>query len=153
MRDAVSVLYPDKLIKLRVVDTPELCRDFLELAWNAGVTRAHISSNIKTTSGQQGIAGGDIKSAPFPLPPADEQAVIAERVWDALEKMERLQSHCQAELTRSAALRQSILKDAFAGKLVPQDPADEPASELLARIRAERDAAASKKRTRKKVTA
>ncbi|MCE8024108.1 restriction endonuclease subunit S [Billgrantia aerodenitrificans] len=153
MRDSVSVLHPDKLIKLRVVDTPELCRDFLELAWNAGVTRAHIASNIKTTSGQQGIAGGDIKSAPFPLPPADEQVVIAERVWDVFEKMERLQSHCQAELARSAALRQSVLKDAFAGKLVPQNPDDEPASELLARIRAERDAAAPKKRTRKKATA
>ncbi|MGE4535349.1 restriction endonuclease subunit S [Halomonas sp.] len=153
MRDPVSVLHPDKLIKLRVVDTPELCRDFLEIAWNAGVTRAHIASNIKTTSGQQGIAGRDIKSAPFPLPPADEQVVIAERVWDAFEKIERLQSHCQAELTRSAALRQSTLKDAFAGKLVPQDPDDEPASELLARIRAERDAANPKKRTRKKVTA
>lgn len=153
MRDVVNVLHPDKLIKVRVIDAPELCKDFLELAWNAGVTRAHIASNIKTTSGQQGIAGGDIKSAPFPLPPADEQEVIAERVWDALEKMERLQTHCQAELTRSAALRQSILKDAFAGKLVPQDPNDEPASELLSRIRAERDADVPKKRTREKVTA
>jgi type I restriction enzyme S subunit len=44
----------------------------------------------------------------------------------------------QSELTRSAALRQSILKDAFAGKLVPQDPTDEPAADLLARIRATR---------------
>jgi hypothetical protein len=49
---------------------------------------------------------------------------------------------CQTELARSAALRQSILKDAFAGKLVPQDPSDEPAAELLARIRATRPAPA-----------
>jgi type I restriction enzyme S subunit len=47
-----------------------------------------------------------------------------------------LERACQTELARSAALRQSILKDAFAGKLVRQDPADEPAAELLARIRA-----------------
>lgn len=46
----------------------------------------------------------------------------------------------ETELARSAALRQSILKDAFAGKLVPQDPADEPAAELLARVRASRAA-------------
>lgn len=48
---------------------------------------------------------------------------------------------CADELARSTALRQSILKDAFAGRLVPQDPNDEPASALLARIRAEREAA------------
>jgi type I restriction enzyme S subunit len=49
-----------------------------------------------------------------------------------------LQVWCETELKRSASLRQSILKDAFAGKLVPQDPADEPASDLLARIAEEK---------------
>ena len=50
------------------------------------------------------------------------------------------------EKTRAAALRQSTLRDAFAGRLVPQDPSDEPAADLLARIRAEkaRPAAAPK---------
>jgi len=49
-------------------------------------------------------------------------------------------------LRKAEALRQSILKKAFAGELVPQDPADEPAAALLARIRAEREAAGSKKK-------
>ena len=44
------------------------------------------------------------------------------------------------ELARAARLRQSILKRAFEGRLVPQDPADEPATRLLERIRAERAA-------------
>ena len=44
-------------------------------------------------------------------------------------------------MRRSAALRQSILKKAFTGQLVPQDPTDEPVSKLLQRIRAERGAA------------
>jgi type I restriction enzyme S subunit len=42
---------------------------------------------------------------------------------------------------RAASLRQSILKCALEGRFVPQDPADEPASVLLDRIRAEREAA------------
>ncbi len=46
----------------------------------------------------------------------------------------------KAELKRADQIRQAILKRAFEGKLVPQDPTDEPASVLLARIRAERDA-------------
>ncbi|GAB6057209.1 hypothetical protein [Desulfonatronum parangueonense] len=49
----------------------------------------------------------------------------------------------------SRPLRQSILKDAFAGRLVPQDPNDEPVSELLARIRAERGAGPKKRNARR----
>ena len=44
----------------------------------------------------------------------------------------------EADLARAARLRQAILKRAFAGALVPQDPTDEPASALLARIRTAR---------------
>lgn len=53
---------------------------------------------------------------------------------------------CQDGLSRSAALRQSILKDAFSGRLVPQDSNDEPASELLARIRRSQEAGRAAKR-------
>jgi type I restriction enzyme S subunit len=55
-------------------------------------------------------------------------------------------------LKRSAALRQSILKKAFTGQLVPQDPTDEPASALLERIRKERVHASASQPKKKAVT-
>lgn len=55
-----------------------------------------------------------------------------------LEAAGGLESEIDAALTRADALRQSILKKAFSGHLVHQDPDDEPAATLLARIKAER---------------
>lgn len=153
MRGDEPVLHPDKLIKARAIDMDGLDIDFLEIAWNAGETRRHIASKIKTTSGQQGVAGADIKAAPFPLPPPEEQGLISRLVWEALDRVRELQSHCEAELARSSALRQSILKEAFSGRLVPQDPNDEPASELLARIHQSRDPGQDGSRRKKSAVA
>jgi type I restriction enzyme S subunit len=77
---------------------------------------------------------------------------IIDRVDSAMENISSVQAVTISEAARSAALRQSILKDAFAGKLVPQDPADEPAAELLARIRAN-CAAERKKPSRRRASA
>ncbi|MGJ7462321.1 restriction endonuclease subunit S [Halomonas sp. MA07-2] len=109
------------------------------------------SASITTNIGHLTLAR--FKEIEFPVPSLEEQAEIVSRLHAELSRIAAVELVCSAEFTRSSALRQSILKDAFAGKLVPQDPDDEPASELLARIRAERDAAVPKKSTRKKVTA
>lgn len=61
------------------------------------------------------------------------------RLLDAqFEVTERNERELDAALRHSAALRQAILKKAFTGRLVPQDPSDEPAAQLLARLRAGR---------------
>ncbi|WP_413616084.1 restriction endonuclease subunit S [Halomonas cupida] len=104
-------------------------------------------------AGRPHLSFEQLRSVVAPIPPLGEQAEIMQRVSEKLDEIKQVEIACQAELARSAALRQSILKDAFSGKLVPQDPNDEPACKLLDRIRAERDAAAPKKRTRKKATA
>ena len=76
----------------------------------------------------------------FPLPPAAEQEAIVEAVEDQLSVIDHLEADLDAKLKSAQALRQSILRHAFTGKLVPQDPNDEPASELLKRIAAKRQA-------------
>jgi type I restriction enzyme, S subunit len=75
----------------------------------------------------------------FPLPPLSEQEAIIEAVEDQLSVVEHIESDTRDKLKAAQALRQSILRHAFTGRLVPQDPDDEPASELLKRIAAERE--------------
>lgn len=82
------------------------------------------------------------EAAPFPLPPLPEQHRIVAEVERRLSVVDELEATIDKNLARCARLRQSILKMAFEGRLVPQDPNDEPASVLLERIRSTRAAGA-----------
>ncbi len=83
----------------------------------------------------------DVKRLLIPVPSISEQARMLMEVERDLSFVEACeQAIDEGLLVRSAALRRSVLKAAFEGKLVPQDPADEPASTLLDRIRHEREA-------------
>lgn len=86
---------------------------------------------------------------PFPLPPQMEQEEIAREIEPHFSLIEEAEKTVAHSLARAARLRQSILARAFEGKLVAQDPADEPAAVLLARIEQSR-AAASAIRTKAK---
>jgi type I restriction enzyme S subunit len=79
-----------------------------------------------------------VRILPIPLPPLAEQQRIVAEVERHLSVVEELEVAIKANLACAGRLRQSILKRAFEGKLVPQDPADEPASVLLERIWVER---------------
>ena len=79
-----------------------------------------------------------VKSICFPLPPMSEQTEINRTLDERFEQVSQQKMALEISLKQSAAQRKNILQAAFSGQLVPQDPADEPASVLLARIRAER---------------
>lgn len=74
----------------------------------------------------------------FPLPPLGEMVEIVRLVSQALDAIYEQEMAIEISLKQSNAQRQNILRSAFAGQLVPQNPNDEPASVLLERIRAER---------------
>ncbi len=90
-----------------------------------------------------------LRSFPVPVPPADEQAEIVELVRTQLEHVDRQIAATEVAIRQSDAQRQNILRAAFAGQLVPQDPNDQPASALLERIRASRAERAKQPKTLK----
>jgi type I restriction enzyme S subunit len=90
----------------------------------------------------------DIDPLPFPLPPLAEQQRIVAEVERRLSVVDELAAMVAANLKRADRLRQAILKRAFEGKLVPQDPKEEPAEKLLERISKERKSQSRKTRIR-----
>ena len=82
----------------------------------------------------------------LPICSPAEQAEIVRILSARLEAVNTLQAELDINLTRAEALRQSILKQTFSGRLVPQDPDDEPAGLLLQRIRAKNASQARKRR-------
>jgi type I restriction enzyme S subunit len=92
----------------------------------------------KQTTNLASINLTKLGALPVPLPPLAEQERIIAEVERRLSALDALEATVERDLRRAERLRQSILKRAFEGKLVPQDPSDEPASALLERIRSER---------------
>lgn len=130
-------LYPDKLMKVLLVS--DSWSRLIEFASNIGYSRRHVVSKARTTAGQTGISGGDLKSMPIPLCSHDEFQYMVTLLDDFYPNCEKMNQELQVQRLRIQSTRQAILKQAFEGKLVSQDVNDEPASELLKRIREARE--------------
>lgn len=140
----------DKAYRLRCKkDT--LSPAFLEVVLNAPHILAALDK-LKTGINDSGLNLTQDRFAellvPFPQP--EEQEAIVEAVEDQLSVIEHLEADLEAKLKSAQALRQSILRHAFTGQLVPQDPKDEPAAELLKRIAAQREERARQAQAAKK---
>lgn len=110
---------------------------FLALVLNGPIGRRQATESA-TGSAHPHINLRDIKSYALPIPPLEEQRRIVAETDRHLSLKEVTEASVDKALKRAERLRQSILKKAFEGRLVPQDPNDEPASILLERIHAER---------------
>ncbi len=130
-------VHPDKLIRV-VVDRGEAIPDYVAIAVNFGTGRREVEARLKTTAGQVGIAGGQLRTVEIPLPPLDEQERLVSEVDRQRAVCREVIMTIDHALTRSSRLRRAVLERAFSGRLVPQNPNDEPASVLLERIKTER---------------
>ena len=126
---------------IRVIFLDRFFPDYVCTYINSQHGRAYISQVKSQQVGQANVNGTKLAAMPIPLPPSAEQRRIVSEVERRLSVIQKAEAAVEASLVRAERLRQSILKQAFSGKLVPQDPNDEPASVLLERIRAEREAA------------
>lgn len=125
-------------------------KDYLE-KWLLSKAR-YIEENGKGTT-VKGVRLEFLKNMEIPVPPLSQQKEIAAKVDNLLAENEKTLYSIQNSYKFIASLRQSILKQAFEGKLVPQDPADEPASELLKRIYTQSSQPKATRGRKKKATA
>jgi type I restriction enzyme, S subunit len=91
-------------------------------------------SQAKATVGQLNLTLEICRALPIPMPPEKEQTEIVRRVEVLFALADRIEARCTAARTQAQRLSPLVLAKAFRGELVPQDPNDEPASALLARI-------------------
>ncbi|NRB10655.1 MAG: restriction endonuclease subunit S [Rickettsiaceae bacterium] len=97
---------------------------------------------IKLSSGTTvlGINLNNLRSIPVPFLSITEQQKIVAEIESRFSVIDKIEQEIETNLQKLEVLRQSILKKAFSGKLVKQDPTDEPASILLDRIKSEKKA-------------
>lgn len=122
--------------------------EYLELCLREGSMRVRLTQASHEVA-RKTLNLEDVRVVAIPLPPLAEQEQIVALVEERLSQIDSAEKTIDAELIRSKRLRQSILKTAFEGKLVPQDPKDEPASTLLERIKTSREAEQPKKKAKK----
>lgn len=113
----VQYAYPDKLIKFRPMLNNEEHSKFLQYYVAHGDARKYLRSKIKTTSGQNGIAGSDIKKLPIHIPSLQIQAEIVSIIEERFSACDNIEETIEIALQQARAMRQSILKEAFEGRL------------------------------------
>lgn len=127
-------IFPDLLIRARLVSGA--IPTYIELVLQSSPVRRFFRRKAQGISGTMPkIDQSVVQQTIVPLPPIAEQKRIVDFVQDQFSVIQYLETEIGTNLRKADSLRQSVLKNAFEGKLIPQDPNEEPTSVLLERIR------------------
>lgn len=142
-------IHQNHVFRARLVAS-DLPSKFVSFFANA-LGQTYFMGEGKQTTNLASISLTKLRAFPIPIPPTAEAEKAVEYAESALSNCDAIEQRLDQSTGYATALRQSVLQAAFSGRLVPQDPTDEPASVLLERIAEERAAyeAAKPKRTRK----
>lgn len=132
-----TFIYPDLMMKCRA--NRRVHTSFLHLVLSGQTVRTYFREHASGTAGNMPkINQGTVLSAPALVPSIEEQGEIVRQTAELMSMADVLEDAHKRAFSKIEKLAPSALANAFRGELVPQDPNDEPASELLARLRAGR---------------
>ncbi|MEH2008568.1 restriction endonuclease subunit S [Nostoc sp.] len=125
------------LIRFRLISI-DILPILVNKIWNIFRILTWIETRTATSAGQHNISQTVLNKLPLEVPSLLEQKKIIEEIERIVSVIDQLEKTININIKRAERLRQSILKQAFTGQLVAQDPSDEPAEKLLERIKAEK---------------
>lgn len=134
-----GLLFAGYLMRLRLDQTRALPA-YVRICLSTSRQRELIERTAKSTSGVNNLNAEELRSLPLSLPTLGEQIAIVKRVEALLGLAAQIERRHAAATSSALRLTPLVLAKAFRGELVPQDPIDEPASALLARIATQRNA-------------
>lgn len=129
----LPAVFESNMMRFRV--GPGLLPRYLEIYFESRPGRSRLTANSKWAVNQASINQQDVLQTLVPIPPIAEQLRIVAEVDRRLSLADAVAGEVEAGLKQCARLRQALLRKAFEGRLVPQNPGDEPAEALVDRIR------------------
>jgi type I restriction enzyme, S subunit len=143
-------VHQNHIIRVRL---QHIIPSYIDYYWNSPDGNNRVMEVAASTSGLYTLSISKIAKLPIPLPPLVEQQRIVSEIEQRLSIIAQSEVIIEANLIRADRMRLSILNEAFEGRLVPQDPKEEPASILLERIKEERVKREREDRQRRKEVA
>jgi len=141
------VIHPDKLIRV-VLDRSRANPEFVNYQLQSQQVRAHLEPRIRTTAGQSGIAGSDVRSIPLAMPPLDEQSRIVSLLADHLSGLDAADAYLATSLRRATRWHESAVSRAVWPDRYPRAEVGTLLREPMRNGRSDRAAKDGESRTR-----
>lgn len=142
-----NVAFTNSLLRFKA--NPDVMPEWALMVFRRHLHARRFMREVRITTNIAHLSSKRLKDVEFPIPSLDVQKQLVMRCDESLAAIDAMDREAARTLARADNLRRAILNRAFTGALVPQDPADEPAAALLARVEAERAAQPKPKRTRR----